>query len=249
MKKVAEVFETKKYDLFKIMEGNRDLRKIEELEKRMINTQGYPFYTPIIINEEYEIVDGQHRYFLCKRNNLPIQFIFIKNVGIEGVININITNNKWVLSDYFKSYADRGNGYYKMIYNLKTKDTIGLSEIGILSLTTTDGKIYSEKVIKEGKLVFNIVDAWNNWYNNYEKYVDVVNVLKSQNKTGYIQKYCITSLVTMFNNEHYNHEHFLKQLEKYSGMFKTSVYSKKYFLEIFEDIYNYNSRKRPIRLF
>lgn len=249
MKVVGQILETTDYNMFNIMKGNRDLRKISDLEKRMNNTKGYPFYLPIIVNDKFEIIDGQHRYFLCEKHNKPIRFIKQEDANIEDIITINIANNKWLLSDYIKSHADRGNGYYQMVYNLKIKSEVELGDISILSLMTTDGKIYGENYLKSGKLVLDPTKSMMNWYDNYPKYLDIVNILKSKNIGGYTQKYCVCSLVTMFNNENYNHEHFLKQLEKYSYMFNTKIYSKKYFLEIFENIHNYNSRKRPLRLF
>lgn len=251
IEEVGTVYKTKQYNIFKIMKDNRDLRKVKELSKKMNLSKEYPFNTPIIVNEKMQVIDGQHRLFLAKGVEKYVYFIQVKGATIDDVIDMNTIKNEWKVQDFIKSYSNRGNVYYKIIQDLqnKHKDEVELSAISILALMTSDGKLISENVLREGRLVFDVKDAWNNWYSNYPKYLDIVNVLKRMNKNGYAQKYCISSFVIMFNNEHYDHEHFLKQLEKYSYMFKTSIYNRKYFLEIFEDIYNYNSRKRPLRLF
>ena len=251
VEQVGVVYKTKQYNIFRIMKDNRDLRKVKELSKKMNLSKEYPFNTPIIVNEKMQVIDGQHRLFLTKGVEKYVYFIQVKGATIDDVIDMNTIKNEWKIQDFVKSYSNRGNKYYKIVEDLQNKyrSEVELSPISILTLMSTDGKVPSEYIIKEGRLTYNIADSWNAWDENYPKYLDVVNVLKKLNKKGYSQKHCISSLVILFNNEHYNHEHFIKQLEKYSYMFKTTIYNRKYFLEIFEDIYNYNSRKRPIRLF
>lgn len=264
MKKVAEIFETKEYELFYKITGNRELRKIQELKNKIEINGEYPFAQPILVTdfenkEGYGILDGQHRYFLCCEYNLPVRFLYVdikpeedttkEELALELIRKLQ-PDNKWLIEDYTNSFADLGNKSYELVRELKSNSKdLELGSVPTLSLMTTDGKIYSDDTIKTGKLKLDIEGSEENWFNNYSKYMDIVKILQEENRVGYKQKYCVSSLVMLFNNEHYNHEHFVSQFKKYSYMFKTSVYSRKYFLEIFEDIYNYNSRKRPIRLF
>jgi ParB-like chromosome segregation protein Spo0J len=66
---------TTDYKLFKINKLNRIVQTghIEKL-KKSIEKVGYLKYNPIIVNEDMEIIDGQHRYFACVKLNLPIYY-------------------------------------------------------------------------------------------------------------------------------------------------------------------------------
>ena len=91
-KKAINVMVTDEYDLFKTLEGNRrvlDLRARRII--RSIEKVGYVI-NPIIVNEKYEVIDGQGRLEALKRLNLPVYYIMIEGIGIEECRTLNILN-------------------------------------------------------------------------------------------------------------------------------------------------------------
>ena len=66
---------TKDYEKFSIKSYNRNLNRnhINELKEKFA-TIGYKDYLPILVNENYEIIDGQHRFVACKESGLPIVY-------------------------------------------------------------------------------------------------------------------------------------------------------------------------------
>jgi hypothetical protein len=54
---------------------------------------------PIIVNERMEIVDGQHRFTICKELNLPIHYIAGQNWNISEIRQINSVQKSWTYHD------------------------------------------------------------------------------------------------------------------------------------------------------
>lgn len=79
-----QVHTTKNYYLFKTINGNRDINQLhltrlsESFKKRHL-------ITIIIVNERFEIIDGQHRFLVSKDLNLPVYYTILKNYGLNEV--------------------------------------------------------------------------------------------------------------------------------------------------------------------
>lgn len=69
-----QVHTTTDYFLFKTIEGNRNknLMHINRLKKSMADNY---LFTVIVVNENYEIIDGQHRFDVIKELKLPLHYI------------------------------------------------------------------------------------------------------------------------------------------------------------------------------
>ena len=111
-----KVYETTDYGMFKKMLGNRDVKgesKIVDSIKRvgLVNN-------PIIVNENYEIIDGQNRLEALKQLNLPVSFIIREGLGIDACRSLNIGQTNWGTEDYVYSFANVGNPNYKRLASL-----------------------------------------------------------------------------------------------------------------------------------
>lgn len=111
-----KIYETTDYGMFKKMLGNRDIKgesKIVESIKRvgLVNN-------PIIVNEKYEIIDGQNRLEALKQLNLPVSFIIQEGLGIDACRSLNIGQTNWGTEDYIYSFANVGNANYKRLASL-----------------------------------------------------------------------------------------------------------------------------------
>lgn len=137
MKQTNEIKRTNNYFMFKRLEGNRivDQKKVNKI-KKSINEVGY-ISNPIIVNENMEIIDGQHRLEALKELGKPVEYIVQKNLNIKEVLFMNINQEKWNMMDYIKSYAELGNESYKKLldlielYPIYNLNTIGCAIKGI----------------------------------------------------------------------------------------------------------------------
>ena len=73
---VNTVHKTNDYDLFNDIFGNRKIAKyhINNIKQSFSEKQ---IEAPIIVNEKYEVIEGQHRFRSCKALELPIYYIVL----------------------------------------------------------------------------------------------------------------------------------------------------------------------------
>ena len=90
-KEIGKIYETKNYDKFIKKEWNRDINQnnINKIDKS-VKENGW-LITPIIVNENYEIIEGQHRYYYAKQNNLVIYLLlFSSSKNLMDSLKISI---------------------------------------------------------------------------------------------------------------------------------------------------------------
>lgn len=103
---------------FKFLEDNRDVttsrvnKIIASIEK-----VGYVL-SPILVNEKYEVIDGQGRFLALKKLGLPQYYIMQEGIGIAECRQMNIHQSNWTTLDYIISYAKGGNENYKRLHSL-----------------------------------------------------------------------------------------------------------------------------------
>lgn len=109
---------TNDYGMFKRLEGNREVnpKRVKQI-KKSIEEIGY-IRNPIIVNEKYEVIDGQGRLQALMELGKPIEYIVQPGLGIKECLYMNINQEKWQIIDYVKSYAERGNENYKRLLDL-----------------------------------------------------------------------------------------------------------------------------------
>lgn len=143
---------TNNYKKFKKLQGNRDVsptrvKKIVE----SINKVGY-VTSPVIVNENMEVIDGQGRLQALQYLGLPVEYIVHKGVGIDACLSMNIHQSNWTMRDYIKSYADRGiQGY---VYTQKLLEEFAdLSISAVLMATQGTNKV--QKKVYGGDILVN----------------------------------------------------------------------------------------------
>lgn len=155
-RKINTVYLTTNYDQFRVLDGNRAVTatRVNKI-KKSIQTVGY-IPNPIIINENYEVIDGQGRLQACRELQEPIAFIKVPGIGIKECISMNINQGNWTLTDYIQSYSDRDNISYRYLINLlhKYPKIRTYTVLHAVSVKGTDGANNSvKKEIMEGSFI------------------------------------------------------------------------------------------------
>ena len=131
--KTNEVHTTTDYFLFKALDGNRNLNLLH-LNRLKKSIQENYLYTIIIVNEKYEIIDGQHRFNVIKELKLPLNYIIIDGYGINEVQILNRNSKTWNCDDYLDGYINLKYPDYIKYKEFKNKYKFGHRET--LSLLT-----------------------------------------------------------------------------------------------------------------
>lgn len=118
---VSSVYVTKDYSKFKRLDGNRDVTKARAKKiKKSIVENGY-IHNPIIVNDKFEVIDGQGRLEALIDLNMPVEYIMFEGMTVEHCVALNIFQTAWNLLDYIESFADRGNRSYEFLLALIRK--------------------------------------------------------------------------------------------------------------------------------
>lgn len=107
------------YNKFSFMRSNRDISKsnVEKIKKSFIE-HGW-FGGPIIVDPNFRIIEGQHRYTAAKQLRIPIRYMIFNNpYTIKAIQDSSNTQSKWKATDNLKSLADSGNLNFKRLYEL-----------------------------------------------------------------------------------------------------------------------------------
>lgn len=109
-----KIYITDDYERFSSIDGNRSIK--DGRVKKIINSIKAVGYipVPILVNEYYQIIDGQGRFEALKKLNQPVYYMKINGIGINECIYMNINQQNWSTDDYIESYASRG--YKSFIY-------------------------------------------------------------------------------------------------------------------------------------
>jgi hypothetical protein len=249
VEKQDDVYYTNDLTIFNRIDGNRKIspmhvRKIElSIKKYGLLKQ------PIVVNENLELIDGQNRKLACEKAKCGIYFVVCQGYGLREVQILNENSKIWNKHDYLDSFCELGYQEYIDFRDFWKKfDRISFSGIEkILTQikgnrnTTIDGIKVTSKYFQEGNLVIpNIKKS--------EKIARMIydfnGLFEQWNETLFI-----TTMLTVFDNEDYDHEWFLGRLNAPTGINIEKQRTVKAYLLNIEEIYNYRARGKRIRFY
>lgn len=163
---------TKEYDLFQILSCNREINRTNVNNiKKSIQDNGYCKCNEVIVDEFWNIIDGQHTFTACKELGLEIRFKMIEGIGIETITTLNTNQRNWNNLDFIKYHVDMRNEDYIMLYKIiNNNQDIPMSQILILMFNSR-GK--AEDSIKDGTFTLSeeILERFYVRLNNYRELV------------------------------------------------------------------------------
>ena len=246
---VNEVKRTNDYSIFKCLYGNRDVNK-QHVHRLQKSFEKVYLRSPILVNEKYEIIDGQHRFEAAKQMELPINFIVCENYGLKEVQLLNANMKNWTKKDYLDSYSEQGYPEYLKfrdfmhqypdfslpVCQMLLSNTTRGGDLGKKSKTlkseTNKGGDYTSRTFINGD--FKISD-YNTAILLAEKLLSIKPFYRGYNRGGFVK-----SMITIFKHKHYTHSRFLNKLSINPTGLKDCANVNQYKILI-EDIYNYRS--------
>ena len=147
-----KVNKTSNYSQFKKIRGNRLVNRtyVNNLITSITDTNLLE-YTPILVNKQMEVIDGQHRLEAAKKLGIDVYYIEIGEGDLNMVQLLNTNIHNWSLLNFLDSYILLGNNHYKILkeYIDTYKLPVGIS-VNLLSGFKADsgaGKYGKEKGI------------------------------------------------------------------------------------------------------
>lgn len=114
------VQQTTNYDQFSFIENNRETNRghVEALKTAFEEMGNLTQVQPILVNDRFQIIDGQHRFIAAMELGTPIFFTVVSGLGVSEARNMNILHRRWGVMDYARSYALGGDKNYQKYLNL-----------------------------------------------------------------------------------------------------------------------------------
>lgn len=238
-RKLKDVLVTSDYGMFKKIDGNRLVNQlhVDRLAESMKEKQ---LVTPVIVNENYEIIDGQHRFTACETHGLPVYYIICEGYGLADVHRLNEKSHDWNLKDFLEGYATFATT------NPKYQDYVLLKEFIQANKITASMGIFLTKGEQ------NEQDATTSFKNGYYQAVemDLAQVFLNQLEDfalHFQERYKSAVFMKAFklfsSSPKYNHENMVKKLEYMSGYLQNRS-TKSQYLEILSEVYNTRVNER-----
>jgi len=251
-----EIYKTFNYDKFKLMKGNRKIKTFQ-INRLKASFQKGQIPVPIVVNNLFEIIDGQTRLEALKQLELPVPFLIIKGIGIKEVQTLNTQQQNWTTEDHLRCYIERGKEMY-IKYDEKIHQKFNFDHWTKIALVK--GKAFSKGagaqrqvgIFKEGN--FEATD---------EEFGHAISIgIQIEDVERYFQKYlvfaqkrCLWNAVRkMANHPDYVHSEMMRKLEiqefkisRFFSRFKKLTTNE--FLIILDDIYNQNRKGKPITFY
>lgn len=236
---------TTDYEKFKFYPGNRpiDQANLDKLifsisEKNLLPER------PIIINESFYVLDGQHRLEAAKKLNIPIAYIQKHGGGFKDIILLNSSQKNWKLEDYLRLFSDGEkmqeylllNEFMKR-HNLRLKESLIIISGPFKDMS--DGHKFRNGEFKFSENILFCDDL-------AEKVKWVINLISSHNikplhrfkNTAFIKP-----LILFITNKQLNWEIFQQKME--ASWFKIGTRpSTNLYIEMFCDIYNLRNQNK-----
>ena len=228
----SQVHTTTDYFLFKPIDGNRtkNLLHLNRLKKSMADNY---LFTVIIVNENYEIIDGQHRFDVIQELNLPLHYIICSGYGLDEVHILNQNSKTWNADDYLTGYCQLGYEHYIEYAKFKSKYKFGHKECMLLLGGNDNG------------------ESFNDFYSGGFKIRDYNAAIKKANKIQLIGKYYdgykrpsfVRTMSQILDKPTFDINQFLHKLKIQPTVLKDCSNTAQYKLLI-EEIYNYRTREK-----
>ena len=228
----------KDFSKFVLLKRNRDTTKsqVNKLIGKLQEPKGQ--LVPIIVNEKWEVINGQHRLEAITESNIDhIIVLMTYGATIDDVIIMNTTEKKWNFWDYLKCHSDDSAPntveYQKIKKFLKEYSISNKAALWLLSGNNHD---YGKEAFEEGTFqVLHLEDA--------QKQGDLLRKIKGF-KTVDIStmKFC-WAFVKMQNartasGTKMSMAVLMQNLKKYGGKFFNSGGNQEYYLDEMKECYN-----------
>ena len=226
---------TNNYSKFKKIHSNRSLKTgiLNKIERSMI--ENGLMLDPIKVNEDWEVVDGQHRLHMAQELGLGIYYIVLKGIGKKEMITQNSTGSMWNLRDFLGTYVKDGNPNYIKIQKFMYEFPMFSITDSCVFLNGGNQNIKGD-TFRDGMYVAGSLNTARELAMNVMKLKDVYPL-------GYTRTVFVRTLLsTNLRNKDFTMEEFVKKSKVVPNEYFQIKGDRKGYKRMIEDIYNYKRR-------
>jgi hypothetical protein len=230
------MYSTRDYACFKHLKYNRpvDDKRVEGL---MISIKEHGFLLPILVSDDMQVADGQHRLAAAQRLGVPVSYI---KFNISGdhlpvlIAKLNSLSQNWKLVNYYEMWKELGRETYNWI-----GDVIEKYDMTFVNIYKLFAQSHSKlvKKFKDGTIEFTATQRAH-----IEKlasyFYDLSNYDNKFYSFGLVFRNAVLAVVT---HRDYDHERMLRKLKGDAGRLLGCVNKIDFILQL-EEVYNHGER-------
>lgn len=248
----VKVYQTLNYAKFQVLNGNRPLKlaHVERLKESILEYGDLG--TPTIINEKFEMIDGQHLKKAREDLKLPAPYIMKRGFGLKEIHVSNSNRKNWTPKEFMNCYADLKMKHYVRFKEFYKKYKFPMTTTLIIILGYTPGSEKNTIVIgsrsgdtqqsfRRGEFIFKNPEEAED---RAEKIIMLKDIYY-----GYKKRFFVLAMIRMFRLKDYNQSEFVSKLKQNVDKLLIEPGNVNGFLRIFEDIYNYRRQGKKVSFF
>lgn len=241
--KTHDVLMTYDYSMFKKLNDNRD-ENLLHIKRLVASFNEHHLVSPILVNEKYQVIDGQHRLSAAIETGKPIYYIIVKGYGINEVTRLNTNQKNWTKIDYLNMYANEGYDAYVTLqkfmsdfpdFGIQSSERLITLRAGSGSTSKDkEGKTVNMKDFEEGKLKIPNITL---------SYILARKVMEFKPfYNGFHRGTFVSALMPLLRSKIYNQKEMIDKL-KVAPIRLANCSSVEAYRMLIEDIYNWKRQR------
>lgn len=234
----TKIFQTSKYDKFKILPENRNIseKHVANLVQSIAD-EDMGASTPIVVDKEMNIIDGQHRFEARKRLGRPIFYIITAHKSLGAIKLLNSTSRVWRYEDHIASFAKQGYEEFQRLQEFAK--LYGISATAAVHLLRDASPSYSvQRSIKEGTFKIKDMDKAHRLAKTALLYQDITAFAGNIWTRPFLS--AVKTLVDNFPR--LNHEDLVQKAKNLGVVLRPEI-NPQYYLRALEEVYNHKLSK------
>ena len=230
----AQTKMTMDYSLFSVLDENRKVTKpfVKQL-KRSLRKKDLGEKYPILVDSDFRIYDGQHRFVARMELGLPIFYQVDDALHVNDIGMVSQNVKRWGPQDWLKYHlAKNENSAYKIYAGFKRKHSLSHT----MALTMLNHGTYSKAMFdefKDGSLAIPNINEANELATLSG---DIRRLMPFS-----VNKSWMMAILNILTHPEYNHERMCKRLSKYSQKLRPCSKWQECCREL-EGVYNFHSQ-------
>lgn len=244
---IGRICESYDYEKFITLNGNRNInpRNLHRIKDAITNSY---LLSPICVNKNWEIIDGQHRYEAAKQLEFPVRYYMCKEYGLPEVQILNANQKNWTASDYLESYCELGYPEYLKVRNfLRKHKGIGLSNALTIINEGANKSPHIKRDFKNNIPTIKVNTFSNGTYKCgdlklAEKIAEAIfelgNYMEFNKKRSFV-----IAFKKVYLNDNFHFSLFLRKVQKFPSLLKDCP-NTEHFISMIESLYNYRNQNK-----
>lgn len=240
---MSKINKTDDYTIFKNILGNRSVSNshVSHLASA-IKRKNLLEYYPLLLNDNMEVIDGQHRLLAASGVGVPVYYSVVPGLKLEDVMSINTHSKKWGAQDFVDSYIQLGNHHYEVLNNFAKNHGLSIGSSALM----LSGRVTSANIRGGGRLGDDIRSG------KFEVMAQVQaerlaraldDIQPFSNFPVKVDRNFIQALRLLDRNPVFDMEKLMSKLQIHDRKIERRVNPRYYLLQL-EDIYNFKSSNR-----